>query len=117
MNVGYAVVGLLIGGVIAGSGAFFVVSAASGALIGLLLARMTRLEQRIRQLESSPRKPSPAPITPPPRPETESPAPVPPERTTAGQQPQFPVDEDASASPARSPGDPPAQKKMPKRPS
>ena len=54
MNVGYVIVGLLIGGALAGSGGSFVVGAASGALIGFLLARITRPDQLVFLAQGSP---------------------------------------------------------------
>ncbi len=49
----YAIVGFLIGGLIAGGGSAFPLGAIGGAVLGLLLAQVRKLELRIRALESA----------------------------------------------------------------
>ena len=60
----YAVLGLIIGGTVAGWGGDFLVGAVGGAMIGVVLAHVTRLDRRIRQLESSVGEQPPVPAVP-----------------------------------------------------
>jgi uncharacterized membrane protein len=55
MYFGYAIVGFVIGGLIAGGGAAFPLGAIGGAVLGLLFAHLRKLEIRLRVLESSAR--------------------------------------------------------------
>ena len=59
MYIGYAIVGLIIGSLIAGGGSAFPLGAVGGAVLGLLIARVRELHFRIRELESSARAPVP----------------------------------------------------------
>ena len=60
----YAVLGLIIGGTVAGWGGDSLVGAVGGAMIGVVLAHITRLDRRIRQLESSVGEQPPVPVVP-----------------------------------------------------
>ncbi len=52
MNVGFAIVGFIIGIVLAGWGGHFLIGAFGGLLMGLLFGRLGKLEQRLRKIES-----------------------------------------------------------------
>ena len=52
MYVVYTILGLIIGGFITGGGRYATMGAITGAVIGLVVARLQKLEQRIRSLES-----------------------------------------------------------------
>ncbi len=52
MNVGFAIVGFIIGIVVAGWGGHFLIGAFGGLLMGLLFGRLGKLEQRLRKIES-----------------------------------------------------------------
>ena len=80
MYFGYAIVGFIIGGLVAGGGSAFPLGAVGGAVLGLLFAHVRKLDFRIRDLESSARArerpPAPqvraaAPAEPDPKPEPE----------------------------------------------
>ena len=60
----YAVLGLIIGGTVAGWCGDSLVGAVGGAMIGVVLAHITRLDRRIRQLESSVGEQPPVPALP-----------------------------------------------------
>ena len=53
MYISYAIVGLIIGSLIAGGGSAFPLGAVGGAVLGLLFAHVRKLDFRIRELESS----------------------------------------------------------------
>jgi uncharacterized membrane protein len=55
MNIGYAILGLVVGGFVAGTGGSFLIGAAGGAVIGMLLGRLSHLSQRVDDLEHSAR--------------------------------------------------------------
>ena len=52
MYLGYAIVGFVIGGMVAGGGPYFPLGAIFGAVTGLLLARLIKLDRRVKHLES-----------------------------------------------------------------
>lgn len=55
MYLGYGILGLIIGALITGGGRYAVMGAVGGAVIGLVLARLKMLEQRVIELESKAR--------------------------------------------------------------
>jgi uncharacterized membrane protein len=74
MYIGYAIVGFIIGGLIAGGGSAFPLGVAGGAALGLLFAHVRKLERRVRELELSARAPArkvAAPVRPEREPEPE----------------------------------------------
>ena len=75
MYFGYAIVGFIIGSLIAGGGSAFPLGAVGGAVLGLLYAHVRKLDFRIRDLESSARERPPVPQVPaaaPAKPEPEA---------------------------------------------
>jgi uncharacterized membrane protein len=55
MPIAYVILGLIAGGFVAGTGGNVLIGAVGGGVIGLLLGRISRLDRRIGQLESSAR--------------------------------------------------------------
>ena len=53
MYLGYGILGLIIGGMITGGGRYLTFGAITGAVIGLVIARLKKLEQRVLDLESA----------------------------------------------------------------
>jgi uncharacterized membrane protein len=85
VNFGYLILGMIVGGVVAGSGSFLI-GVIGGAFIGVLLARLSGLEKRIKQLESEEYQVS-APIETKPVETRVSPEPVSAPETTSSPQP------------------------------
>ncbi len=93
----YAILGLIIGGTVAGWGGEYLVGAVGGAMIGIVLARLARLDQRVRHLESSGRERLPE------RPVPERPVPEPFEEYGEPPSPQVTVVETETMAPVKPP--------------
>ena len=57
MYLGYAILGVIVGGFAARWGGNFLVGAIGGGVLGVALARLVELDRRVRQLQSSVREP------------------------------------------------------------
>ena len=55
MNIGYVILGIIVGGFVAGSGGAFLIGAVGGAFVAVLLGRISGLSQRVEYLEHSAR--------------------------------------------------------------
>jgi uncharacterized membrane protein len=65
MYVGYAIIGLIVGGVVGGWSNEVLLGAIGGAVFGIVLARITRLEKRVWKLETAAREPRHEPVAAP----------------------------------------------------
>jgi len=118
MYFGYAIIGLAIGVYLASGGGDYALGAAGGALIGIVLARLAKLEQRVRELQSAARLPPRESVTASPQPPLAADSGAP---GTWPEQPAPEAVEEAHPAAAEPPAEPqwapPPRQPLPSRPS